>query len=517
MKDFKTYLATIKEYGEVVQVNQPIVSVVGLPGLKPRELVLFESGVAGQVFSLGENEAEIVLFTKDAVTMGERVVRTDEFLSVPVGKELLGALLDPLGRPMDGTTLPDTIESRTTEGEVLGVFSRVLINKPLSSGVMVVDLLLPLGRGQKQLIIGDRKTGKTSFLLTIVKNQVRNGTIVIYAAIGRKQSDIKKVIEFFKKEGINKNIVTIASTSYDSPGLIYITPFSAMAVAEYFRDQGQDVVVIFDDLTTHAKFYREMSLIGRRFPGRESYPGDIFFVHARLLERSGNFIHEKKGEVSITSLPVIETVEGDLTGYIPTNVMSMTDGHIFFDQSTFAKGRRPAINVPLSVTRVGRQTQSALKRDINHKLTAFLTSFEQMQNLAHFGAELSGKVQSILKTGEKIYNLFNQPNHSIVDDEIQLILFSLIWSNTIESTDIAELSKKLEEGLKDKTTRTQVDTIMKAQNLDELILRVNQNKELLLRLLGGNEVTEDLITKKPPSQQEIAAKVAEVIEKDATQ
>ncbi len=483
MKKFEEYLKDIGEYGEVVQINKPLVTVSGLPHVRAREIIIFESGAHGEIFSINEHTAEIILFTAIEPLMGERACRTNEFLTIAVGKDLLGKMIDPTGIVLNQSGQSHGTETRELHVRPEGIDKRATIKTPLSTGMTVVDMMLPLGRGQKELVIGDRKSGKTSFVLTAIKAQIQQGLVVVFAGIARKRSSIKRVMEFFEKEKINDKIVMVVTTSFDSPGLIYLTPFTALSIAEYFRDQGQDVLVVLDDLSAHSKFYREMSLVAGRFPGRDSYPGDIFFTHARLLERAGNFIYDKK-EVSITCLPVVETIESDLTSYIATNLMSMTDGHLFFDQGTFAKGRRPAINVPLSVTRVGRQAQSALKRDINHKLTAFLNLHEKMQNLAHFGAELSGKVQNILAMGDKLFTFFNQGNFVVIPETVQLTVFALIWANLLPQEKIEETREKLMEQYTNEAVKKLLSEITTTETLDELILHISQKRDELFKITG---------------------------------
>lgn len=509
MKTYSEYLKATGEFGEVCEIKLPLVTVAGLPNVAPFELILFESGIVGEVFAIHKDVVELILFDKKSPTMGEKVVRTKELLQIPVGSELLGAIMDPTGAPLGTSKKVSAKKTSDLNGKVKGITARASIKQPLHSGITVVDMLLPLGKGQKQLVIGDRKTGKTAFLLSTLKTQAAAGSVIVYAAIGKKQSDIKHIISSLESEKLQKSTVVIASSSSDSPGLIYLTPFTAMTIAEGFRDEGKDVLIILDDLSTHAKFYREMSLIGKRFPGRESYPGDIFFTHSRLLERAGNFIRDDaKGEVSISCLPVVEIIESDLTGYIATNLMSMTDGHIFFDQGTFAKGRRPAINIPLSVTRVGRQAQTPLKRDINQKLTAFLSLFEQMENLSHFGAELSGKVQNTIKTGEKLHALFNQPSRTTLSSTVQLVMFALLWGNNIEDTMPSTIQEKILK-LSQAESRPEIaklfSEITSVETLDDLLLRVNQHKEKLVPIIGQVTTITQTTSELPPEPQDPGA------------
>lgn len=488
MKSYQYYLKRIGEYGYVREVHYPIAEVAGLPHVRAQEIVIFEDGKLGEVFTLDKNKTEILLFSKEPVKVGLQVARTDSAISIPIGKKLLGEMINPLGlSSIDGSEREGPEERVELDLGVKGIADRKRIQRPFSTGISLVDILMPLGKGQRQLVIGDRKTGKSSFLLSIIKNQILDGSIIVYAAIGKKKSDIKKLQEFFQKEGIISSTIIVASYPSESPSLIFLTPYAAMSIAEYFRDQGTDVVVVFDDLSTHAKFYREVALLGGRFPGRDSYPGDIFFIHARLLERAGNFKHPGKGEVSITALPVVEIVEGDLTGFIATNIMGMTDGHIFFDSDVYYKGRRPAINISLSVTRVGRQTQTPLKREINREVTAFLANFEKMQTYSHFGAELSDKVKSILKTGQKLQIFFDQHYILIVPEEVQLILLALIWLqalNDLPDETIPVLRTGLIGWYQDKNKQKILKELVKADTFHELLLKVARNKEELLKLIS---------------------------------
>lgn len=466
MKNFISHLETTQEVGFVEEVLQGIVHVAGLPSAKNHELVIFETGQAGQVISLHREFVEIMLFSKDTIRVGTRAARTNALLEIPVGNELLGQTIDPLGFSLDQTKpmqKPKTV--RVIDMKPSGISVRKRIETPLETGLSLVDLLIPLGKGQRELVIGDRKTGKTSFLLQSILNQAQQNTICIYAAIGKKKLDIKKVEDYFVKHDVMKKTIIVASSLEDPAGIIYLAPYAAMTIAEYFRDQGVNVLIVLDDLFTHAKFYREISLLGRKFPGRNSYPGDIFYTHARLLERAGNFIHEKS-EVSITCLAVSETQSGDLSGYIQTNLMSMTDGHIYFDNDLFAQGRRPAINPFLSVTRVGRQTQTDIQRQINRELISFLTLFDKMQSFSHFGAEATASVKHTLATGEKIYSFFDQTEVSLFPSTLQIYLFCLIWSGVWETATneamVVDISKIVNSYRSDQTVKKYIDDMVTA-------------------------------------------------------
>src|SRR3989344_4321766 len=487
MKDYQYYIKRIGEYGYVREVYYPIAKIVGLPYVKPDEIVVFETNQQGQVFSLAEDHVEVLLFSDQPVPINSQVTRTDSYVSIPFDEAVLGTIIDPLGRSFfDQSGLKESSHSFEVDRDVRGIADRVRIQRPLLTGTSLVDLLIPLGKGQRELIIGDRKTGKSSFLLSLIKKQIEEGSVVVYAAIGKKKSDIKKLQEFFEKEQLSHSCLIVASDPFDSPSLIFLTPYTALSAAEYFSSLGRDVVLVFDDLSTHAKFYREMALLSGRFPGRDSYPGDIFFIHAKLLERGGNFKHPKKGEVSISILPVVETIEADLTGFIATNIMGMTDGHVFFDSDAYYKGRRPAINVSLSVTRVGRQTQKPLKREINREITAFLTNYEKMLTYSHFGAELSDKVKTILKTGQKLQVLFDQHYALVVPEEVQITLLALIWLHALNDMGddvVVTLRNKLIELYKDEKKRKIFEEIMESLNFHDLLLKVARKKEELLQLI----------------------------------
>lgn len=486
---FQTYLQKTNEYGVVHQVAHPIVFIEGLPTVRVHEVVLFDNGAKGEVFSISRGRIEVRTFSHEPIRVGAKVARTGELLSIAVGPELLGHSISPLGEPLDPAdqfVVPK--ERRELDANPVGISGRQKITAQMVTGISLIDLMLPLGRGQRELIIGDRKTGKTSILMTTIKRQVYEGVIAIYVAIAKKKSDIKKLQEFFVQEKIMDKIIIVATSSYDSPSLIYQTPYAAMSIAEYFRDQGQHSLIIFDDLSTHAKFYRELSLLARRFPGRDSYPGDIFFIHSKLLERAGNFKHPKVGEVAISCLPVMEIVEGDLTGYVSTNVMGITDGHIYLDSNIYYQGMRPAVNIPLSVTRVGRQTLDKLSRDLNKNLTAFLSSYEKLQTISHFGQELTDDVKKNLNIGDLIFKFFNQPYQLTVPKQVQMIMLSLIMQNFIPDKDMLE---KVKSGIiaasYDRGKQKMLYDLTNTKDIKAFEENIKKNKDVLLAL--AREIT----------------------------
>lgn len=486
MHDYGSYLQKHGEYGEIIKFNYPILTATGLPGAKQSELVILESGEMGQVFALHDETLDILLFSQNKIQVGTKISRSGELLMVPVGEELLGAMIDPLGLPYPGHKDQRTQKTVTRSLDVtpLGIAKRARITKQLMTGTSIVDMMIPIGMGQKELILGDRKAGKTSFVRAAVINQVQKGAVAIYASVGKTRAEIKYLEEFLQSEKMKQNMILVATSSSDSPGLIYLTPFTAMTLAEYFRDQGRNVIVIMDDLLTHAKFYREFSLLAQTFPGRDSYPGDVFHIHAKLLERAGNYKHEKVNEVSISCLPVAGTLEGDLTGFIVSNLMSITDGHIFFDSNIFAKGRRPAINTPLSVTRVGKQTQDHLTRDINRELSSFFAIHDRVENLSHFGSELTESVKSILATGDRIYEFFNQPSDLTIPLPISLVLFALVWLNMLSEINVPleQARDTLISAYQYEEYKTFFKSILAVETLNDLLRNVRANKDTLQAL-----------------------------------
>jgi F-type H+/Na+-transporting ATPase subunit alpha len=488
MRDFKYYLDSTSEIGFIEEASGAIIHISGLPKVKIGEIVIFETGKIGIAISFTSKAVEALIFSKEPISHGAKVVRTNEFLKIPVGTELFGRVIDPLGNSltaMDAYRKP--IETREIDVLPTSILSRKTITRQFETGIPVVDLVMPLGFGQRELIIGDRKTGKTNFLMQTILTQAKQKHICIYAAIGKKRLDIKDAEDFLRRNEIFGQVIIVATGSDDPIGLSYLVPFSAMTISEYFRDEGYDVLLVLDDLTTHAKFYREISLIGKKFPGRNSYPGDIFYIHAKLLERAGNF-QTPKGEKAITCLPVVETIQGDLSGYIQTNIMSMTDGHLYFDSDLFAKGRRPAINPFLSVTRVGRQTQSALKRDINREILSFLTISEKMQNFSHFGAELTESSKVTLAVGEKVIQFLDQGPSTNMPINLQILLFSMLWENILRNKNIDPIGIDIDKMIETYKTKPNVnkaidEVIAEAKTFNNMLKIMQERGEELLSSL----------------------------------
>jgi len=426
---YEEYLNKTGEVGAIASIVHSIVYVSGLPGVRPKEMVVVEGGQRGIVVSLEEDIAEIMMLDTYDLVNNLAVTRTQEIFTVQAGDGLLGRVIDPYARPIDGRG-PTAGEKKkqTIDPPAPGIDKRAKVEAPLETGVTIVDLLIPIGYGQRELVIGDKKTGKSSFLLQTIANQAKKGIISIYISIGKRQDDVKAVENYLRKQNVMGSCVIVAASAADPATMVYLAPYTGLTIAEYFRDTGRSCIVIFDDLTNHAKFYREISLLLKRSPGRSSYPGDIFHAHAALLERAGNIRLPIGKNVSITAFPVAETLEGDLTGYIQTNLMAITDGHIFFDIDEFRKGVRPAINPSLSVSRVGNQTKQAVDRDYAQMVRDGLASYHRSLDIARFGVELPEKTRAQIDLGEKISVLFGQDASNLIPRGLQLILLGLLGS-----------------------------------------------------------------------------------------
>lgn len=439
---FQKHLDQFGEIGFVSESHHSLVHISGLPSAFPGEILLFETGALGQVLSLVKDVVETLVLSSTEVQVGTRVARTARFAEVHPSEKMLGQVITPLGNEF-GTPLTISEEYGVqVEQQPPGIQGRGKVTRPFETGVSMVDISVPLGKGQRELVIGDRKTGKTQFLQQAVITQATQGTICVYAAIAKRVIEVKIMKDLFERNKVLKNMVIVASGASESAGLIYLTPYTAMTIAEYFRDQGKDVLVVLDDLSVHAQFYREVTLLAKRFPGRSSYPGDIFYIHARLLERAGQFT---KG--SITCLPVAESVFGDMTGYIQSNLMSMTDGHLYFDLELYNQGKRPAINPFLSVTRVGLQAQSGLVRDLSRELTGFLVKLERLRQFVHFGAELSDEVKTDLDVGDKIEFFFTQGNFGVIPLPMTVFIVAKVWYGDWKAKSKADVEKEIHNAL----------------------------------------------------------------------
>ena len=447
MKDFDYYLKTVGEIGYVEAFTYDLAYVSGIPNVKIGEMVITENNDLGMVIGMDQKLAEVLIFSYQRIRGGERITRTNQPFSISFNENVLGRVIDPLCSPLDGLPLEGKKISRPIENEAPNITERVKVNRPMETGVMLVDLMVPIGYGQRELVIGDRETGKTLFLMQAIANQVKKGVVCVYAAIGKNRLDIKNTEQALKKNFALENTTIIAAPSDIPSSIIYLAPFTAVTIAEYFRDTEKDVLLILDDLTNHAKIYREISLLLKRMPGRDAYPGDIFHIHAKIMERTGN-IRIKNGEVSITALPVAQTLENNLSGYIQTNLMAMTDGHIFFDINEFRKGKFPAINIFLSVSRVGNQTKSALERSIADLIRRYLSDYRESLEVATFGVDLPEKTKKIIDLGKKIELVLEQDPETIIPRAMQILIMGLLlsgfWDQSTEEEIKNDIQKLLE-------------------------------------------------------------------------
>jgi F-type H+-transporting ATPase subunit alpha len=481
-EQYSLALAELSEIGYVKKINHPIVYIEGLPGAHVHELVYFENGQLGVVTSLTEEYVEVCIYDHAPVGHGTKVARSGKTLGLHLGKNLLGQVVDPLGASLyENVVINGADEFRVINQEPKGINERERVSTPFETGVTVVDLLVPLGKGQRELIIGDRNTGKTEFVLQTLLNQARAGSICIYAGVGRKMQSIRHVEEFFKENGIADKFVIVATSSSDPIGLINITPDAAMTIAEYFRDLGNDVILVIDDLTAHAKYYRELSLIAKSFPGRDAYPGDVFHVHAKLLERAGNFKIDSNKTSSITCLPIAETVGGDLTGYIQTNLMSMTDGHIFFDVDLFKAGQHPSINHFYSVTRVGRQTQTHVRWGINRELASFLLLQQKTERFVHFGSEVNEGIKTTMQMYSYVSEFLTQSSEQVYSINVQILTFCLIWTSSLTSNIDSFLGQLQYNYVNNGEIRSKVDTLISScETFNQLLRKVGAENHVYL-------------------------------------
>ena len=398
-----------RETGEVIWVGDGIVTVYGIDHAMYGEIVAFENGVKGMVQDVRQNEIGIILFGRDTgIKEGTKVVRTKKKAGIPVGDAFVGRVINALGEPIDGNGDVKEDDYRPIEQEAPGIIDRQSVDTPMETGILSIDSMFPIGRGQRELIIGDRQTGKTSIATDTIINQRGKDVICIYVAIGQKASTVAKIVNTLKKHDAMDYSIVVSSTACDPASLQYIAPYAGTAMAEYFMHKGKDVLIVYDDLSKHAVAYRAISLLLERSPGREAYPGDVFYLHSRLLERSSH-LSDKLGGGSITALPIIETQAGDVSAYIPTNVISITDGQIFLESNLFNAGMRPAVNVGLSVSRVGGAAQTKAMKKASGSIRIDLAQYREMEVFTQFASDLDDATKAQLQHGKALMELLKQP------------------------------------------------------------------------------------------------------------
>ena len=441
IEDYKP-AATSEEGGVVVSSADGIVEVEGMDRAVYGEIVTFENGAKGMVESVEPGRLGIMLFDgAESVGVGTMVTRSGKRAGIPVGEGFLGRVIDPLGEPIDGKGPVEAVGYNPIEKQAPGILERQSVDTPLHTGILAIDSMFPIGRGQRELIIGDRQTGKTSIATDAILNQKDTGVLCIYVAIGQKASSIARVAEDLKKHGAMSYTTIVAATASDSAPLQYIAPYAGTALAEYFMAQGKSVLIVYDDLSKHAVAYRAISLLLRRSPGREAYPGDVFYLHSRLLERSCR-MSDALGGGSITALPIVETQAGDVSAYIPTNVISITDGQIFLESALFNAGNRPAVNVGLSVSRVGGAAQTKAMKKANANLRIELAQYKDMESFAQFSSDLDAETRRQLDHGKALMEMLKQPLYQPKSDAEQVVLLTLASHGVLDEIPTAELRTK---------------------------------------------------------------------------
>ena len=427
------------ETGTVILVGDGIARAYGLEKCMANELVEFANGEYGMALNLEENSVAIVILGSDeGIKEGDTVKRTGKVVSVPVGESMIGRVVNALGQPIDGRGPIDTAETRPIESPAPGIIERKSVSVPLQTGIKAIDSMIPIGRGQRELIIGDRQTGKTVIATDTIINQRGKDVICIYVAIGQKRSTVTQLVENLTAAGAMDYTIVVAATASELSPLQYIAPYAGCAMGEYFMAQGKDVLIIYDDLSKHAVAYRALSLLIRRPPGREAYPGDVFYLHSRLLERAARMAPEYGGG-SLTALPIIETQAGDVSAYIPTNVISITDGQIFLESELFYSGVRPAVNPGISVSRVGGNAQIKAMKKVSGSLKLLYSQYRELQSFAQFGSDLDADTKRRLAQGERIVEVLKQDRNAPVDVELQVAILYAVTNNYLEDVPVERI------------------------------------------------------------------------------
>ncbi|MFD2183774.1 MULTISPECIES: F0F1 ATP synthase subunit alpha [Rhodoplanes] len=446
--------AEVSEVGQVLSVGDGIARVYGLDNVQAGEMVEFENGVRGMALNLEIDNVGIVIFGNDReIKEGQTVKRTRAIVDVPVGKGLLGRVVDALGNPIDGKGPIEATERRRVDVKAPGIIPRKSVHEPMATGLKAIDALIPIGRGQRELVIGDRQTGKTAIVLdTILNQKPLNATgdekiklYCVYVAVGQKRSTVAQFVKALEENGALEYSIVVAATASDPAPMQYLAPFAGCTMGEYFRDNGMHAVIFYDDLSKQAVAYRQMSLLLRRPPGREAYPGDVFYLHSRLLERAAK-MNDENGSGSLTALPVIETQANDVSAYIPTNVISITDGQIFLETDLFYQGIRPAVNVGLSVSRVGSSAQTKAMKKVAGKIKGELAQYREMAAFAQFGSDLDATTQRLLNRGSRLTELLKQAQFSPLKMEEQVVVIYAGVNGYLDPLPVASV-KSFEQGL----------------------------------------------------------------------
>ena len=455
IKDFGKE-AEVSEIGQVLSVGDGIARVYGLDNVEAGEMVEFSDDLKGMALNLEEDNVGVVIFGDDTdIKEGDIVKRTGEIVQVPVGKELLGRVVDSLGNPIDGKGPINTADSRRVDVKAPGIIPRQSVYEPMQTGLKVIDSLIPIGRGQRELIIGDRQTGKTAIAIDTILNQKQvnesenenEKLYCIYVAIGQKRSTVAQIVKILEEKGAMEYSIVVSATASEPAPLQYLAPFAGCTMGEYFRDNAMHALIVYDDLSKQAVAYRQMSLLLRRPPGREAYPGDIFYLHSRLLERAAK-LNDDNGGGSLTALPIIETQANDLSAYIPTNVISITDGQIFLETDLFYQGIRPAVNIGLSVSRVGSSAQMKAMKQVTGSIKGELAQYRELAAFSQFGSDLDASTQKLLARGERLTELLKQKQFSPIPTEEQVVLIYAGVNGFMDEIDVNQIGA-FEDGLLD--------------------------------------------------------------------
>ena len=449
-EQIKNYDSKIEqsETGTVIQVGDGIAKAYGLDNCMANELIQFPNGEMGMAMNLEENSVSLVILGDDSeIKEGDIVKRTGRVVSVPVGENLIGRVVNSLGVPIDGKGPIEAKEYRPIESPAHGIIERQSVSVPLQTGIKAIDSMIPIGRGQRELIIGDRQTGKTTIATDTIINQAGKDVICIYVAIGQKASTVAQLVETLTARGAMDYSIVVASTASELAPLQYISPYAGVTMAEYFMDQGKDVLIVYDDLSKHAVAYRALSLLIRRPPGREAYPGDVFYLHSRLLERRAR-VSKEYGGGSITALPIIETQAGDVSAYIPTNVISITDGQIYLETELFNSGIRPAVNPGISVSRVGGSAQIKAMKKVAGSLKLLYSQYIELKSFSQFGSDLDADTKARLEQGERIVEVLKQPQTKPVPVALQVVIIYAVTHNYLSDIPVENIAE-FEQGLDD--------------------------------------------------------------------
>ena len=468
-EQIKNYAAKTEEdeVGYVISVGDGISRVHGVTRCKSNELLEFANGTLGMALNLEEHAVSAVLLGSDVgIKEGDVVKRTGRVVSVPVGDNLVGRVVDALGNPLDGKGPIDHSEYHPIERRAYGIIERKSVSVPLETGIKAIDSMIPIGRGQRELIIGDRQTGKTVIATDTIINQKGKNVICIYVAIGQKQSTVTGVVDTLYRAGAMDYTIVVSSTAGDPAPLQYIAPYSGCTMGEYFMDKGRDVLIIYDDLSKHAVAYRALSLLIRRPPGREAYPGDVFYLHSRLLERAARLAPEYGGG-SLTAFPIIETQAGDVSAYIPTNVISITDGQIFLESELFHSGVRPAVNPGISVSRVGGNAQTKAMKKVSGKLKLLYSQYRELQGFAQFGSDLDADTKARLEQGARIVEVLKQNRNSPIATELQVAIIYAVVNNMLGDIAVEDV-KRFEEELFEYLTAVKSDLMSAIKTTGQL-------------------------------------------------